>query len=217
MKNITKRILSSIVLLGIFFCALFLGYTSLMVLFVVASIIMFWEYVSVVAFSGESKTIFVKSLWVVAGAIYIILPIPVANVFFHGYNIIAEFLFIMFIVWSTDTGAYVIGKIFGGRKLAPKISPGKTISGAIGGIITAIVVMSFYPLLFHNSAKDMYISIILLSIACQMGDLLASWVKRKHNVKDYSNIIPGHGGLLDRLDGTLAALWLFPILDSTII
>ena len=187
-----------------------------MVLFVVASLIMLWEYVSVVAFSGESKTIFVKSLWVVAGAIYIILPIPVASVFFHGYNLY-EFLFIMFIVWSTDTGAYVIGKIFGGRKLAPKISPGKTIAGAIGGIITAIVVIISTSIDISVAPVSAIVSIILLSIACQMGDLLASWVKRKHNVKDYSNIIPGHGGLLDRLDGTLAALWLFPILDSTII
>ena len=214
MKNITKRILSSIVLLGILFCALFLGslgYPADLALVIIASLIMLWEYISVVAFSGESKTIFVKSLWVVAGAIYIILPM--ASVFLYNYHP-SVLIIIMFIVWSTDTGAYVIGKIFGGRKLAPKISPGKTIAGAIGGIITAIVVMSIS---IDVNSVSIIISIILLSIACQMGDLLASWVKRKHNVKDYSNIIPGHGGLLDRLDGMLAALWLFPILDSTII
>ena len=142
--------------------------------------------------------------------------IPVANVFFHGYNIIAEFLFIMFIVWSTDTVHMLLVK-FLVAKACPKNKRGKTIAGAIGGIITAIVVIISTSIDISITPVSAIVSIILLSIACQMGDLLASWVKRKHNVKDYSNIIPGHGGLLDRLDGMLAVLWLFPILDSTII
>ncbi len=111
------------------------------------------------------------------------------------------------VVWATDIGAYLIGRAVGGPKLAPAISPKKTWSGAIGGAICAIAAG-----FLTGSAMDLsYSSIVLLgmagviSVVSQIGDLVESWWKRRFDVKDSGNLIPGHGGILDRIDGVLLA------------
>jgi phosphatidate cytidylyltransferase len=110
-------------------------------------------------------------------------------------------------VWATDIGAYFLGKIAGGVKLAPRISPGKTWSGLIGGVCWAAVASAALGLLFQQGATFMLAAIgVVLAIVAQVGDLLESAAKRDAGVKDSGNLIPGHGGLLDRVDGLAAVL-----------
>jgi|SRR5690625_367823 len=117
-------------------------------------------------------------------------------------------LFILFIIWATDTGAYFFGNAFGKRKLWPTISPNKTIEGAIGGIVFAIltgVIFQFaHP--FSLSIGMIIIISILIAIIGQIGDLVASAFKRHYDVKDSGNLLPGHGGILDRFDSLLFVL-----------
>ncbi len=119
---------------------------------------------------------------------------------------LAAILFLFAVVWATDILAYFVGRIIGGPKLAPSISPGKTQSGAIGGLIggalSALILVSWLdlgnPLLYVGLA-------LVLSALSQVGDLFESWIKRQHGVKDSSQIIPGHGGVMDRVDGLVIA------------
>jgi phosphatidate cytidylyltransferase len=115
-------------------------------------------------------------------------------------NGFANVLFLLLLVWSTDIGAYVAGRAIGGPKLAPAISPGKTWSGAVGGLACALVVA-----LIAGATPGGFVLAACLSITSQIGDLAKSVAKRYFGVKDSSHLIPGHGGLLDRLDGLLAA------------
>jgi phosphatidate cytidylyltransferase len=111
-------------------------------------------------------------------------------------------LFVVLMVWASDIGAYLVGRFAGGPKLAPSISPGKTWSGAIGGMATAILVGAA---LASGSLARVALVAAGLSVVSQLGDLLESALKRRFGVKDSGRLIPGHGGLLDRLDGMLTA------------
>lgn len=118
------------------------------------------------------------------------------------------FLFVLFIIWATDTGAYFVGKGLGKRKLWPEISPNKTVGGAIGGIVTAIVVGIVFQLIypFDKTFATVLIITVIISIFGQIGDLVASAIKRHYDIKDFGKIFPGHGGVLDRLDSLLFVL-----------
>jgi phosphatidate cytidylyltransferase len=115
-------------------------------------------------------------------------------------------LFLVAVIWSTDIGAYLAGRFIGGAKLAPRISPGKTWSGSLGGLVIGGIVGA---LMAHFAdwgiALAALFAALLLSLCAQAGDLLESAIKRKLGVKDSGRTIPGHGGLFDRLDGFLAA------------
>jgi phosphatidate cytidylyltransferase len=118
----------------------------------------------------------------------------------------ANVLLLVLIVWASDIGAYAVGRLLDGPKLAPRLSPGKTWSGAIGGLIAAIVVGQLAAGLLGGAPIGRTAVLAgLLGIATQAGDLLESGIKRHFGVKDSGRLIPGHGGLLDRLDGLLAA------------
>jgi len=111
-----------------------------------------------------------------------------------------DVLFVLLVVWATDIAAYLAGRLIGGPRLAPAISPGKTWSGAAGGLIGALLVgWSAAP------GLAMLPLAAVLSVAAQAGDLMESGLKRRFGVKDSGKLIPGHGGLLDRLDGVLTA------------
>lgn len=130
----------------------------------------------------------------------------------HGVKII---LYILGIVWGADIGGYLFGKMIGGAKLAPRISPAKTWAGAIGGlgtscvlaglVVVAMPVRNLYPLLA---------AIPVLSVVSQAGDLLESALKRYFGVKNSGNIIPGHGGVLDRIDGLLMVGLVYGLMHS---
>jgi phosphatidate cytidylyltransferase len=116
-------------------------------------------------------------------------------------------LWILVLVWATDTGAYAFGRLIGGPRLAPLISPNKTWAGFIGGTLSAGVVGTIlahyiYPML--PSLGGIFICSLLLSTVAHAGDLMESAFKRYFGVKDSGSLIPGHGGLLDRLDSLLA-------------
>jgi phosphatidate cytidylyltransferase len=115
-------------------------------------------------------------------------------------------LFLFAVVWATDILAYFVGRAIGGPKLAPSISPGKTWSGAIGGTVGGVVAGIAVVAVSGGIALPQAVAIALvLSVVSQIGDLFESWVKRRHGVKDSGNLIPGHGGVMDRVDGLVAA------------
>lgn len=118
----------------------------------------------------------------------------------------ANVLFLVVVVWASDIGAYAAGRLLGGPKLAPAISPGKTWSGAVGGLLAAMLVGEVAGHVLGAAAYGWAAVVAgLLGLAAQGGDLLESAIKRRFGVKDSGRLIPGHGGLLDRLDGLLTA------------
>jgi len=121
----------------------------------------------------------------------------------HGDGLRAT-LFLVAIIWATDIGAYLAGRFIGGAKLAPRISPGKTWSGSLGGLVIGGLAGAALAGAGHI-ALAAFLAALLLSLCAQAGDLLESAIKRKLGVKDSGRTIPGHGGLFDRLDGFLAA------------
>jgi phosphatidate cytidylyltransferase len=117
-------------------------------------------------------------------------------------------------VVATDVGAYLVGKIIGGAKLAPKISPNKTWSGLFGGVTaSAFTGFGFSVFWMEKHFKFVCLS-LLIAIVAQMGDLLESRFKRKYSIKETSNLIPGHGGIMDRLDGHMAAVTFIALISS---
>ncbi len=129
---------------------------------------------------------------------------------------------VMMLIWAADTGAYFSGKRFGKNKLAPKISPGKSIEGVYGGLALAIIITCLFAVWAGAGAQD-YLHIIGLTaivvIFSIVGDLTESMFKRQADIKDSGHILPGHGGILDRIDGVTAAApvfciilsWLYPL------
>lgn len=123
----------------------------------------------------------------------------------EAYGAIAV-LFLFAVAWATDTASYAAGRLIGGPKLAPRISPRKTWSGfIIGALVPALVGFTFGLALGGTEAFRLAVVSVALALACQAGDLCESAVKRRFGAKDMSQLIPGHGGLLDRIDGLLAA------------
>jgi phosphatidate cytidylyltransferase len=158
----------------------------------------------VTAFMGYRKN---SDVWVAGGILYAGLPV-IAFAELRGEGIMGLFAitFIFVVVWATDIFAYFCGKSMGGPKLAPSISPGKTWSGAIFGL-AAGVGAGLFTVLMLREGGGLYLPIIaiLLSVSSQVGDLFESWIKRRFGVKDSSQLIPGHGGVMDRLDGVVFA------------
>jgi phosphatidate cytidylyltransferase len=115
-------------------------------------------------------------------------------------------VFLFAVVWATDVFAYFVGRAIGGPKLAPAISPGKTWSGAVGGAVFGVVAGIVVAAVTGAGRWELLAVVAIgLSIASQIGDLFESWVKRRFGAKDSSGLIPGHGGVMDRVDGLVAA------------
>ena len=118
------------------------------------------------------------------------------------------FLFLLSICFFSDIGGYVIGKSIGGKRLT-KISPKKTISGSIGSFsfsILALLLFYNYDQYEYSLSINNFLFCLIISLVCQLGDLFISYIKRKAKIKDTGNILPGHGGLLDRVDGIIFAV-----------
>jgi len=206
-SELYKRIISSLILMSlIFFSALVNDYIFLSILFIV--IILSWiEWIKII------EKIRFKKIYQIILVILFFIYLMVA--FIVCFNVFAIdkyfFLTLLMICIFSDVGGYMFGKIFGGRKLT-KISPKKTVSGSIGSFILSYV--GFFLIYFYfNDLLSVKLRIevlifipIFISLICQLGDLLISYYKRKAKIKNTGNIIPGHGGLLDRIDGTIFAL-----------
>ena len=145
--------------------------------------------------------------WSIAGLAYAALPAS-ALIWLRSdesYGAIAV-LYLFAVAWTTDTASYVAGTLIGGPKLAPRISPRKTWTGFIIGALVPALVGYAFALAIGGTAPFRLAGVsVALALACQAGDLLESAVKRRFGAKDMSQLIPGHGGLLDRIDGLLAA------------
>ena len=122
-------------------------------------------------------------------------------------NFKINIFYLVSICICSDIGGFIFGKIFKGKKLT-KISPNKTVSGSIGSFILSLTLVPIFYYSFNNfnSILNLIFISIIVSFFCQLGDLFVSYLKRKAKVKDTSNILPGHGGLLDRIDGMLLAI-----------
>jgi phosphatidate cytidylyltransferase len=118
----------------------------------------------------------------------------------------AALMLVLLVVWATDIGGYFAGRLIGGPKLWPQVSPKKTWAGAIGGFAASLGVAAGFAAFDFGRTVPMLLLSAGLSVASQLGDLFESAVKRRFGVKDSSHIIPGHGGLMDRLDGFVAAI-----------
>lgn len=127
----------------------------------------------------------------------------------HGASLV---MFVLILVWSIDSGAYFAGRFFGKHKLAPQVSPGKTIEGLCGGLACAIIIgfigVWWFALPLHKWPL-WFVLILITTAASVLGDLLESMMKRHRGVKDCGNILPGHGGVLDRIDSLTAAVPIF--------
>ena len=191
------RIVSAAVLGPIAIAAAYFGSWPFAVFWAAAAAAVLWEWTKLVT----------GLIWTMAGIGYagIMLLAPLLLRTDNTYGFLALVL-LFAIVWTTDILGYFAGRAIGGPKLLPAISPKKTWSGAIAGtlgaMIVAVLVANYFGA-FNTTA--IAIIALLLSIMAQLGDLLESWVKRQFGAKDASHLIPGHGGVMDRLDGFWAA------------
>jgi len=143
--------------------------------------------------------------WHAAGVIYLAVP-SVALLWLYGAAESTAVLWLFLVVWATDIGAYAAGRLLGGPRLAPRLSPNKTWAGVAGGFVAAAVAGSLLGPSLGVSSRGLVGALsAFVSLAAQLGDLAESAIKRHFKVKDMSGLIPGHGGLFDRVDGLLAA------------
>ena len=202
--NLKKRVKTSLILFLILFLMLinnyFFGYCLIVI--GVFSILEFIRIILIIHKKNKIKQLSINLFFI----IYIF-------VFSGGLLILSSFLQLKILIFlilitciGSDIGGYIFGKFFKGPKLS-KLSPNKTISGALGSLIFSCVII-FFTFYYLTKSFDPLILLIgcLISISCQVGDLFFSFLKRKSNLKDTSNFLPGHGGLLDRVDGILFGL-----------
>jgi len=197
-KNFKKRIITSLFLLSLF-----------ILIFVFNEILIFsliiFGVISIVEFIDITRKIFNRFLeLIISNSIFVIYVFMfcIITVFFSNILFLKIVYFSLFLSCITsDIGGYLFGKTFKGPKLT-KISPNKTVSGSIGSLILSCLTFSISIYFFTNSFSYINLLIgIITSIGCQMGDLFFSFLKRKAKIKDTGNFFPGHGGVLDRLDG----------------
>ena len=201
--ELKKRIITSIVLIGIFLFCYFIHAYFFYALIVIVSLISWIESNNIFKKIKLKKSL--KKINVFLSFIYLSF---FAFIVCYSYYEKISLIFILLVCIFSDVGGYIIGKTIGGKKLT-KISPKKTISGSIGSLFFSIIPL-FILNIYDNDEYPIKIFIFLLclliSLACQIGDLFISYLKRKAKVKDTGNILPGHGGLLDRIDGIILAV-----------
>ena len=203
---INRTISSFFLLIFTFLSALLYDYIFLSILFII--IILSWvEWIKIIEKISFKKTY--RIFHIISFLIYLFLAFIICfNIFIIDKYF---FLTILTICIFSDIGGYVFGKTFGGKKLT-KISPNKTISGLIGSFILSYIGFFLIYFYFNNllfvriDFEALFFIPFLISAICQAGDLFISYYKRKAKIKNTGNLIPGHGGLLDRIDGTIFAL-----------
>ena len=201
MSDLIKRILSSIILLPLVLYSIFMGSFYLIFLIVICFFIASYEWHKMVK----------HKMYRILGYIFLIFS------FYSFYELsIEKFIIIpLFICISTDIGGYVFGKIFRGPKLT-KISPNKTYTGMLGGYFLSILFIIVYSNYINQPINLLLlITVIFISSISQIGDIVVSYFKRLSNLKNTGIIIPGHGGILDRIDGMLFAIPTFYLIHLT--
>jgi len=208
-SNIKKRILTSILLIALLISMFFYSYIMIISLIIIAIIswIEFYALISKIFKKNILKDKFFRffykalSLIYLSGLIYLIFTIELEN-----SNLKIYLLYSVLVAILSDIGGLVCGKIFKGKKLT-KISPNKTISGSIGSFMFSILLIPFFhKVQIDQTLVNLFIITIIISLTSQLGDLFISLLKRKAKVKDTSDLLPGHGGVLDRIDGIIFAI-----------
>ena len=207
--DIKKRIITSIFLISLLLLMFFYSYIMIISVIIISMIawIEFYALISKIFKKNEIKHKILRflckatSLFYLSTLVYLIFLIESDHL-----NLKIYFLYSVLVAIMSDIGGLVFGKIFKGKKLT-KISPNKTISGSIGSLIFSIGLIPFnYGTLFNENLLSIFVITIVISIISQLGDLFISFLKRKAKVKDTSDILPGHGGILDRIDGIIFAI-----------
>ena len=199
-NELKKRILSSILLTPLLLVIIIKGSILFNLFLITIFCIILYEWYKI----SKIKKIYYLGIFFLIFSFYTIYNLRNYN------NDYINFLFVLIICISTDIGGYVFGKLFKGPKLI-SISPNKTYSGVLGGYLFSIasVYIFFQQTFIFSEKKDIffitYIIVLLISTVSQLGDILVSYFKRLSKIKDTGNIIPGHGGLLDRADGMIFA------------
>ena len=208
-SNIKKRILTSILLIALLIGMFFYSYIMIISLIVTAIIswIEFYALISKILKNNILKDKFFRffykalSLIYLSGLVYLMFAIES-----EYSNLKIYLLYSVLVAILSDIGGLVCGKIFKGKKLT-KISPNKTISGSIGSFIfSSFLIPFFYKVQIDQTLVNLFLITIIISLTSQLGDLFISILKRKAKVKDTSDLLPGHGGVLDRIDGIIFAI-----------
>ena len=208
-SNLKKRIATSIILISLLIGMFFYSYIMIVSLIIISIIswIEFYALISKIIKKDNLKAKFLRffykavSLFYLSGLVYLIFVIES-----EYSNLKIYFLYSVLVAIMSDIGGLVFGKIFKGKKLT-KISPNKTISGAIGSFILSIsLIPFFYKGQIDQNLSSIILITIVISLTSQLGDLFISLLKRKAKVKDTSDLLPGHGGFLDRIDGIIFAI-----------
>ena len=208
-KEINKRIATSIILISLLGLAYFYTYI-LIILLIIISVISWIEFnglIKKIFNKRKFKDIFYNFFLKMLCLLYLVF---FSVIIFRGMadtNTDYYILYLFVVCICSDIGGMFFGKIFGGKKLT-KISPKKTISGSLGSFILSLMIVPIFYYSFENFNNFTLIIIltILISFICQLGDLFISYMKRKAKVKDTGDLLPGHGGILDRVDGILFAV-----------
>ena len=190
-SELQKRILSSIILFPLAYYFILSGSFYLIFFIIICFLVSIYEWNKMVK----------KKEFKFLGSLFLIIS------FYTFYEISIGYLwiFVLLVCVSTDIGGYIFGKLFKGPKLT-KISPNKTYSGMIGGYLLSLLILKFFLNMYDNNVNvEWFIVTILISTVSQIGDIIISYFKRLSKVKDTGKIIPGHGGLLDRIDGMIFA------------
>jgi len=204
-KELTYRILTSIIVLPILIISIFKSGVVLLILLFFVYLFSFYEVIK----NTKNLLFILLSNIILITAFYSLYYLR-GNT---DYTLVV-LLWILFATFLSDTGGYVFGKVFKGKKLT-KISPNKTYSGSIGSIFLSVLslpVINLFQYIFLSSLLVDFYEIkyffltIFISLICQLGDLYVSYLKRKIEIKNISNILPGHGGILDRIDGLIFVL-----------
>ena len=208
-SNLKKRVFTSIFLISLLMGMFFYSYIMIVSLIIISIItwIEFYALISKIIKKNLIKDRIFRfsykalSLFYLSGLVYLILVIES-----EYFNLKIYLLYSILVAIMSDIGGLVFGKTFKGKKLT-KISPNKTISGSVGSVTFSILLVPFFYLdqIDQNLASILLITVII-SITSQLGDLFISFLKRKAKVKDTSDLLPGHGGVLDRIDGIIFAI-----------
>lgn len=193
-----KRVISAVVLAPLVMGAVLAGEVAFYTLVLLTAVLMMREWDALIQHRMSPRWGWIGVAYVTATCLsFIVLRESSLG------GSIPLIIYLLAVVWATDIGAYFAGRAVGGPKLAPLISPKKTWAGLFGGILSAVTVGGILSVFFPFPPQLTYAALLSASLAvvAQMGDLFESWMKREAGMKDSSNLIPGHGGILDRVDG----------------
>lgn len=194
-KNLILRTLSTILLLPLVLLIMYTGGLYFKTFVLLCALLMSYEWHNMVRRKPRGAW-----AWYLAEVLYVV-SVCLAVVYLRESDFFL-LLWVCCVVWATDIGAYFAGSLFGGPKICPSISPKKTWSGLLGGMLLAFAVSCLFgTLLPRHPLILLAISAPVLAVIAQLGDFFESWMKRYFGVKDSGNLIPGHGGILDRIDG----------------